>query len=144
MKHGFCKPIQCESQRISRRINHRPYKQRGMGLTGWLFVITIFGFSLTVGMKILPLYIDHSTMLGVMDGMTEQRGLAALSTPELDKILDQRFRVNNILEFNYEDNVTMEREGETVFIILAYEVRVPLIRNIDLIVYFDDSVELKD
>jgi hypothetical protein len=144
MKQVLGRPIQGNSQYARRRITHRPSQQKGMGLTGWLFFITVFGFSLTVSMKILPLYIDHSTMIGVMEGMTEQRGMAARSNSEIDKILDRRFKVNNILDFDYDDNVTMTRKDDSVTIILAYEVRVPLIQNIDLIVYFDDSVELKD
>jgi|AntAceMinimDraft_12_1070368.scaffolds.fasta_scaffold89273_2 hypothetical protein len=129
---------------VKRNIKHLSYQQQGMGLTGWLFVIAIFGFALTISMKTLPLYLNHNTMLKVMTGMAEEKGMASKSSTQINKILEQRFRVNNILEFNYKDNVTLVRDDRSVTVTLAYEERVPLIRNLDLIASFNDSVELKD
>ena len=133
-----------QSQQLKSNVKQLPYQQQGMGLTGWLFVIAIFGFALTISMKTLPLYLDHTTMLGVMTGMAEEKGMASKSSAQLSKILEQRFRVNNILEFNYKENVTLERSDRSVTVTLRYEERVPLIRNLDLIASFNDSVELKD
>jgi hypothetical protein len=144
MKHDFREPFQTSSQPIRRSIIRRPHRQKGMGVISWLFVIAIFGFVLTLGLKVFPWYLDNGTMVRVLDDMALEPGMGSKTTPQIDKILKQRFRMNNILVFDFKENVLLVRDGEGVTITLAYEERGKVIRNLDFVAAFSHTVKLRD
>ena len=144
MKHGFRKPFQACSQPVGRSIIRRPHRQNGMGVISWLFVIAIFGFVLTLCLKVFPWYLDNGTMVRVLDDMALESGMGSKTTPQIDKILKQRFRVNNILVFDFKENVQLVRDGDGVTITLAYEERGKVIRNLDFVAAFSHTVRLRD
>jgi hypothetical protein len=144
MKHGFRKPFHASSPPVRRSIIRRQHRQKGMGVISWLFVIATFGFVLTLGLKVFPWYVDNGTMVRVLDDMALEPGMGSKTTPQIDKILKQRFRMNNILVFNFKENVLLVREGDDVTITLAYEERGKVIRNLDVVATFSHTVNLKD
>jgi len=121
-----------------------PNRQRGLSFFGWLLMILVFGSVITMGMKLLPLYLDHNTMSKVLDGMAAEKGLAGKRQYELEDMIKKRFKVNNVRDFNHKDNLVIKRDKSGVEVIIDYEVRIPLIHNVDLIASFDKSVTLKD
>jgi hypothetical protein len=144
MKHGFRKPFQAARQPVRRGIIRPPHRQKGMGVMSWLFVIAIFGFLLTLGLKVAPWYLDNGTMVRVLDDMALESGMGSKTTPQIDKILKQRFRVNNILVFDFKENVLLVRDRDGVSITLAYEERGKVIRNLDFVAVFSHTVKLRD
>ncbi len=123
---------------------HFPKKQTGMGMTGWVLMIAIFGGVLTVGLKIIPPFIDHNTMSKVLDGMAEVDGLSLQRDERIRKIITQRFKMNNVRDFKVRDHVELKRSKEGVQIVMDYEVRTNLFMNVDLIASFDKSVDLRN
>ena len=121
-----------------------PMRQEGLSFFGWLLMILVFGSAITMGMKLLPLYLDHNTMSGVLDNMAEESGLAGKRQYELEDMIKKRFKVNNVRDFDHKENLEIKRDKSGVEIILDYEVRIPLVHNVDLIASFDKSVSLKD
>jgi len=144
MKHGFRRPFQASSQSARRSIIRQSHRQNGTGVISWLFVIAIFGFVLTLGLKVFPWYLDNGTMVRVLDDMALESGMGSKTTPQIDKILKQRFRVNNILVFNFKENVLLVRDRDGVTITLAYEERGNVIRNLDFVAAFSHTVKLKN
>ena len=121
-----------------------PVRQSGLSFFGWLLTIMVLGSVITVGLKLIPLYIDHHTMSGVLDSMAEESGMANKRLYELEDMIKKRFRVNNIRDFNHKDNLHVKRGKSDVEVILDYEVRVPLFYNLDLTARFDKSVSFKN
>jgi hypothetical protein len=121
-----------------------PRQQQGLSFFGWLLMVLVFGSVITMGMKLLPLYLDHNTISNVLDGMAEEKGLAGKRQYELEDMLKKRFKVNNVRDFNHKENLVIKRDKSGVAVIIDYEVRVPLFHNVDLIASFDKSVVLKD
>ncbi len=126
------------------RLKPLPARQKGLSFLGWLLTIMVLGSVITVGMQLIPLYLDHDKMSGVLDSMAEESGMANKRQYELEDTIKKRFKVNNIRDFNHKDNLKIKRDKSGVKIILDYEVRVPLVKNIDLIARFDKSVSLKN
>jgi hypothetical protein len=113
------------------------------GVGSWIFIILVFGGSLSMGLKLVPLYMNHNTMSSVLDAMAEEDGLAARRTNDLQQMMMQRFKMNNIREFDVKENVEIKRSSNGTEIIMDYEVRIPLVQNLDLIAAFEKSVELR-
>ena len=119
-----------------------PYRQRGIGLAGWMILVLVFGIILTAGAKLLPLYMDHYAISKVFDQMAKEPGMADSNKKAILNAIDKKLRINQIRNFPLSENLTLEKTERGNKIILKYEVRVSLIQNIDLIASFDKEAEL--
>ena len=111
---------------------------------GYIIAILFFGGLLTIAGKLGPLYLDHNTMAKQMDKMAEQPGLSQKRDRVLRGMLRTRFKLNNIREFDMNEHIKFVRTGSGTDIVMAYEVRMPVIHNVDLIATFDKEVKLRD
>ena len=118
-------------------------KQSGMTLIGFIIVLGFVLFLSFIGMKIAPIYMEYYSVVSAMNGVAKERGSARLSP------YDVRVKVLNRLYLSYSaDNVKsanikiVRRNG--VFLRIAYEVRKPVIGNLDAMATFDRSVRLAD
>tara|TARA_B100000029_G_scaffold509228_1_gene597915 strand:- start:83 stop:448 length:366 start_codon:yes stop_codon:yes gene_type:complete len=118
-------------------------KQLG-GLGSWIFIILVFGLVFFIGFKIIPLYIDHNNMSNVLDSMAREDGMAGKAKYTLKKTITKKFIINNIRDFPVEDNIEIKRTKNGTEIVMDYEVRMNLFKNLDLIAHFNKSVELRN
>ena len=121
-----------------------PQHQRGLGAIGWLVLVFVFGSLLTLGLKVVPVYTDNATIERILDGLAAEPEMGSKSTGAIDKIIKARFHVNNIRDFDYSKTLTIVRDNDGARIILDYEVRVPLVYNLDLIASFNKTVALQN
>jgi len=118
-------------------------RQRGMGVTGWLLLILIFGSALTIGLKLIPAYMDHRTIANVLDSLTTQSGLGDQRLDRIQGTIERRLKVNNIREFDFENNMSIARDNDGVIVTVDYEVRVDLMGNVDLVADFYKQVRFQ-
>ena len=118
-------------------------RQRG-ALGGYLIGIILFGGLLTFLARLGPLYYDHNIMSNVLDAMGMEAGLSNRTDNDLRDMIKQRFKLNNIREFDIEEHVDFERSGKGTSIVMDYEVRMPLLGNVDMIASFNKTVSLRD
>ena len=111
---------------------------------GWLLLIVVFGMAITMGMKLIPLYMDHNTMSSVLDGMAAEDGLAGKRKSDLRGMIQQRFKINNVRGFNVKDNIEIKRTKNGTELIMDYEIRQNLFYNVDLVTAFEKTVELRN
>lgn len=118
-------------------------KQDGMTLIGFIIVLGFVIFISFIGMKIAPIYMEYYGVVSAMNGVANERGSANLSP------YDIRVRVLNRLYVSYsadnvkEQNIKLVRRNG-VHLRIAYEVRKPVIGNLDVIATFDRSVRLSN
>ena len=116
-------------------------KQNGMTLIGFIIVLSLVLFLSFIGMKIAPIYFEYYSVVSAMNGVASERGSARLSP------FDVRAKVLNRLYLSYsaenvkEQNIKLVRRNG-VHLRIAYEVRKPVIGNLDVIATFDRSVRL--
>jgi hypothetical protein len=125
-----------------RAIKPAPHKQAGLGAVGWLLSILALGAVASLAGKLVPLYSDFSVMSNVLDGMAEEEGFIHRTDRMIAETIKKRFRVNGVRSFNIKDNIKINRTSIGVELVMDYEIRMDLIRNIDMIVSFDKTVEL--
>jgi len=120
-----------------------PQKQRGLSFAGWIFLLLIFGSAMTLGLKLVPAYMDHNTMANVLDGIASEDGHALKPISMIQDLVKKRFKLNNIREFDFKENMKVEAGNNGTTITLDYEVRMNVARNLDLIATFNKQVELR-
>ncbi|WNH53020.1 DUF4845 domain-containing protein [Stenotrophomonas oahuensis] len=115
--------------------------QRGMTLTSFLVVAIVVGFGLYVAMKLFPMYQEYYSVKAALKGVAQEPGVASM---EPGKVQDLFFRR---LYINYSENVKpanvkMQRVNGGWNMTVNYEVRRPLVGNLDVVGKFDTQQEL--
>jgi len=118
---------------------------RQMGaLGGYIIAILVFGGLLTMASSLVPLYMDHNTMSNIMDKMQDETGLGVKTEFQLIDLMKKRFKLNNIRDFPIHEHLVFKRSSLATDVVLDYEVRIPLISNLDVIASFNKEIELRD
>lgn len=115
--------------------------QSGITLIGFLVVLAVAGFFAYIGMKLFPMYQEFYSVKSALRGLANEPGIA---TQDPAKIQDLFFRR---LYINYSDNVKPENvklsRGERGWKMeVNYEVRKPMVYNIDVVGKFNAVQEL--
>ncbi len=118
----------------------RVYRQKGMSIIGFLMVLAMVIFVSFIGMRIVPIYLEYYSVVNALNGVASEKGSANLS------LYDLRVRVLNRLYVSYSENVKetdiKKVRSRGVYLRVAYDVRKPVIGNLDVIATFDKSVRL--
>ena len=117
------------------------HAQQGMTLIGFLVVLAVVGFGAYIGMKLFPMYQEFYSVKSSLKGLSNEPGIAG-ETPE--KIQDLFFRR---LYINYSENVKPEhvkltRSDKGWKMDVNYEVRKPMVYNLDVVGKFTATQEL--
>ena len=115
--------------------------QRGMTLIGFVIVLGLVGFFAYIAMKLVPMYSEFYSVKAALKGLAEEQGIA---NEDPAKIQDLFFRR---LYISYSENVKPEhvkikRIDNGWQMDVDYEVRKPMIYNLDVIGKFHASENL--
>ncbi len=117
------------------------HRQKGMTLIGFVMVLSAVMFVTFIGMRIGPIYLEYFAVVSAMNGVASERGSANYSP------FDIRVKVLNRLYVSYTDDNVKEQNikivrGNGVHLRIKYEVRKPVIGNLDVVAKFDRTVRL--
>lgn len=119
----------------------RRNKQGGMTFLGFLIVLSIVVFVVIIGMKLFPVYQEYYSVVGAMNNVASQPGVVNQTPAQIKIMLDKRLYTSYVETVTQKDmKVTRTKNGLELNV--AYEVRKPLIGNLDFIATFDKTVEL--
>ncbi|MBD8636765.1 DUF4845 domain-containing protein [Stenotrophomonas sp. 169] len=115
--------------------------QRGLTLTSFLVVLIVVGFFLYVGMKLFPMYQENYAVRSAMKSLAKEPGIGTMQPANIQSLFFKR------LYINYSDNVKpanvkFDRKNNGWTLRVNYEVRRPLIGNLDVVGKFDASQDL--
>ena len=115
-------------------------RQRGMSIIGFILILSMTIFVSYICMKIVPIYMEYYSVVSALNGVASERGSARLSPYDL------KVKVLNRLYVSYSANVKESHikvvRGNGVHLRVVYEVRTPVMGNLDVIAKFDKSVRL--
>ena len=111
-------------------------KQGGLSLLGFLVVLAVVGFAAYVGMKLFPMYQEYYSVRSAMKGLANEPGVADMDPAKVQDLFFRR------LYINYSENVKFERTEGGWKMRVNYEVRRPLVGNLDVVGRFDSTQEL--
>ena len=116
-------------------------KQKGMTLLGFVIVLSVVGFAAYILMKLFPMYSEYYSVRQAMKGLSQEPGIA---TQDPARIQDLFFRR---LYISYSENVKKEhvklrRIDNGWQMDVTYEIRRPLVGNLDVVGKFNASQAL--
>ncbi|MFV8781778.1 DUF4845 domain-containing protein [Microbulbifer sp. SA54] len=126
-----------EQRRFSPRQNL--IRQRGMSYWGWLFVLAVFGFGLTIVSKLGPGYIDAYYVEEGLQTLSKIDNVRDLTNAEIKRELGRYFTINNVRGEPLKA-VKVIRGADSTLVSINYELRQPLFKNVDVVMKFDKQL----
>ena len=114
-------------------------RQRGISSAGVLLIAVLLGLFFTVGLKVGPLYVDHNLITGLCQDFIDNGEANGMTVTEVRDRISSTLRINNVTDFDL-NSIRMRKENGEATITVAYEKRVPLIANLDIVATFDESL----
>ncbi len=125
--------------------NVRAHRQQGLSIYALVLLLAMLGTMAIIGMRIVPLYADYYTVLKIAKDMQQDGSLSTNSKREIRDILNKRFRTNNLWDLKAEKIVKIEKDrARGTMLHIEYEVRSPLISNLEVVAKFDRVISAGD
>ncbi|CAL1239374.1 DUF4845 domain-containing protein [Candidatus Methylocalor cossyra] len=118
-------------------------RQGGMTFLGFLFFMALLGFFATLVLKIGPIYLNHFKVRSSLESLKNNGDLPSLSKQEIVSLLMKRWNIEMVDDILSPDNVAVTKEPDRTKVQVVYDVTKPIFGNIDVVVHFDDAIEVK-
>ena len=115
--------------------------QSGMTLIGFIVVLGVVGLFAYIGMKLVPMYSEYYAVKQALKGLQEEPGIANRDPGKIQDLFFRRLYIS-YAENVKPGNVKIERIDRGWKMSVDYEVRKPLIYNLDVVGKFATSEEL--
>jgi len=112
----------------------------GVSKFGMLMVFILVVSFLTLGLKVVPLYVDHNLITGVCEELIENGEAANMTTNEIRQRVSNTLRINSVTDFDL-SAITVRKENDQAIITIAYERRVELVANLDVVAKFNTVLQ---
>ncbi|WP_296280151.1 DUF4845 domain-containing protein [Pseudoxanthomonas sp.] len=110
--------------------------QNGMTLLSFVMVLAVVGFAAYITMRLFPMYQEFYAVKSSLKGLANEQGVADMDPARIQELFFRR------LNINYSDNVKpsqvkIERMEGGWNVKVSYEVRRPLVGNLDVVGNFN-------
>lgn len=125
-------------------MNRKPqpqHQQAGITLTSFLVVLAVVGFAAYIGMKLFPMYQEYYAVRSAAKGLASEPGIGDMDPAKIQDMFFKRLYIN-YSESVKPANVKIERIDSGWNMNVNYEVRRPLVGNLDVVGVFDVSQDL--
>jgi len=116
-------------------------KQSGMTLIGFLIVLAVVGFAAYIGMKLFPMYQEYYSVRAAMKGLAAEPGIGDMDPSKIQDLMSRRLSIDYVDSVKSRDFKIERMEGGWLLKV-DYEVRRPLVGNLDIVGKFNSSQEL--
>ena len=116
-------------------------RQQGFTFISLIFILGLIVFFVLLGLKIGPIYLDHSKVVSTLSELKRTPGIEEQSESEIRKSLSKHFDMNYVNDVTQE-NITISRHENYLKVVIEYEVVKNLVGNLSVLVAFNDVMEI--
>jgi len=106
-----------------------PKSQRGISLSGLIFVLAVLGFIGVFAMKVFPTYLEYKSSKDAIAAAKATNG----SPMEMRQAFDKNADINRIETIAGKDLLISKETGETE-LSFAYQKKIPMFANVSLLI----------
>ena len=115
--------------------------QQGMTAIGWIIVLGLIAFFVLLALRLTPGYLEYATVSASLESLQNEPGITTKTPPEIRSMLSKRFDVNDVKSVSSKD-IKIDNQGGRLRVWVDYEVRVPVLGNIDAVSKFNKEIEV--
>lgn len=116
--------------------------QRGMTLIGFIIVLAVAGVFIYMGMKVIPMYSEYYAVKQALAGLAEEPEITQKDPATIKDMFFKRLYIS-YAESVKSQHVKITRKDAGYNIVVDYEVRRPLIANLDVVGNFHAEQDLR-
>jgi hypothetical protein len=121
-------------------------RQNGASFLGILIILAMVAALGLFGMKVLPLYLDYTSVSKAMDDMPGLAGLGKKGPKGIARRLNDQLYIDDVKTFNANNKehfkVTKSKDGKFWVAAADYEARANYLKNIFIVIHFQKTVEV--
>ncbi|MBX9402472.1 DUF4845 domain-containing protein [Lysobacter sp. BMK333-48F3] len=106
--------------------------QGGMTLLGFIIVLSVAGLFAYIGMKLVPMYSEFYSVKRSLADLSKEPGAGQMDSAKARDLFFRRMDMSYV-ESVKQENFKIVRNDRGMEITVAYEVRRPLIANLDVV-----------
>lgn len=122
-------------------MNVSPKRQQGLTFISLVFVLGLIAFFVLLGLKIGPIYLDHSKVVSALAEIEKTAHIEELSETQIRNSLSKRFNINYVNDVT-QDDITVTKQGNYLKVAIEYEVVKKIAGNLSVLVEFNDVIEV--
>lgn len=115
-------------------------RQAGASKLGLMMTFLVIVAFLTFGLKVGPLYVEHNIVTSYTEDLIESGEVASMSTSQLRRKVGDNLQINNVRDFDV-TRIRLAKENDKPVVTIAYERRVELFLNLDVVAKFDTVLQ---
>jgi Tfp pilus assembly major pilin PilA len=116
-------------------------KQQGVSFFSLMIILIVAGIFFAVGMKLFPVYWDHSLVTSMMEELVDEPETKKDSPAETRLKISKRLRINQV-NLPVQNAITIDVKEGIKTLTLQYDVTVPMFYNVDAVVKFHEQYEV--
>jgi len=118
-------------------------KQSGLTMISWMVVIGLVGIQGVMALRIIPVYINYSTLKTVMDDIQNKPETKGMSGKQLNKSFRKRLKTNNLYALAKNKNAFKFKKIQGGYNVKAdYEERGAILGNLEFVATFNYEVDV--
>ena len=122
-------------------MNASPTSQQGLTFISLVFILGLIGFFVLLGLKIGPIYLNHSKVVSALADIKKTTDIEVQSESEIRNSLSKRFDINYVDDVT-QDDITITRHGNYIKVVIEYEVARKIVGNLSVLVELNDNIEV--
>jgi hypothetical protein len=111
-------------------------RQSGITLIGFVMILMVVGFFAFLIMRLFPVYSEYYGVVQAMKGVAAEVGIATKTPEQIKESLNRKLYISYVTSVKA-INIRVARDGGNYRLIVKYEVRGPLIYNLEYIATFE-------
>lgn len=116
--------------------------EHGIGVIGLISWAIIVVFALLLAIRVIPPYMQYYELKKIMSKMAENPELKTMSKGKIKQLFMNQVNVNSIQGVT-PDRLIVENKNNQLVLAIDYEVRKPLIANIDAVYKFQQQAKVE-
>lgn len=122
-------------------MNRIAAKQRGLTGSGFAALIVAIILVVLLLLKLFPVYMENFNVSSSLKSLSGESGITEMKKADIRKLLMKRFSINEVNNVRNE-HITIKKEKGSMTVSVVYEVRKPLVGNIDIVLYFNEQLKI--
>lgn len=116
------------------------HSQRGISFIGFILILAVGGIFIFVGLKIGPTYLEYFTIRNAINKVAAEATSADIGA--IRKSMDRQMTIDYAASYKPEF-IRVVRDNDNLNLVLNYEIRQPLVYNLDFVAKFNHSAPIK-
>ena len=118
-------------------------RQKGLTLIGFGIVLIVAGFFAYAAMKLIPVYTEYFGVVKSMKSLQDQSGIENATIEDIRRKLNVNFDLQYVDDSSIPDkNIQLITKDGQHKLRIFYDKDLPFMYNVDLLVHFDNTVDL--